>query len=137
MTITKGTGPRLPCPTNLKAGGRENNDCGVPLVISRHNPRTITMKASETMKKCRPIRVTHWPIRKPMKPQQAMAIRLAVQGSSPARNRAPPTTIEKQTTDPTDRSMPPTISRMVMPMTTMPSTEKDSITARMFDHVRK
>jgi hypothetical protein len=66
-----------------------------------------------------------------------MPIRLAVHGSSPARNSAPDTTIEKQTTEPTDRSMPPTISRMVMPTTTMPSIEKLISMARKLPHVRK
>ncbi len=137
MTITKGTPPRLPWPTNLKAGGSENSDCGVPCVKSRLRPRVITMKASETMKKCSPMRVTQSPIRKPMKPQAAMAIRLAVHGSSPARNSVPPITIDRHTTEPTERSMPPTISRIVMPMTTMPSIEKESRIARILPQVRK
>ena len=51
LLFTQGTPPRLPCPTNLKAGGNENSDCGVPCVKSRLKPRVITMKASDTMKK--------------------------------------------------------------------------------------
>ena len=66
-----------------------------------------------------------------------MPINDALQGSSPIRNSEPDSTIEKQTTEPTDRSIPPTIKRMVMPTTTMPSTEKDISMARKLPSVRK
>ena len=43
----------------------------------------------------------------------------------------------RATTEPTDRSMPPEMSRIVMPTTTMPSTAKAIVIARMFSQVRK
>ena len=61
----------------------------------------------------------------------------ATQGSMPWRNSQPAITMAKATTEPTDRSMPPEISRIVMPTTTMPSTAKAIVIARMFSQVRK
>jgi hypothetical protein len=66
-----------------------------------------------------------------------MATAEATQGPKPPRNRHPASTIEKATTEPTERSMPPEISRMVMPTTTMPSMAKAMVIARMFSQVRK
>ena len=69
--------------------------------------------------------------------QAAMEIADATHGSTPCRNSQPAITIASAVTDPTDRSIPPEISRMVMPMTTMPSTAKTRVIARMFTQVRK
>ena len=66
-----------------------------------------------------------------------MAIAEAIQGSKPARNNQPPITMASAVTDPTDRSIPPEISRIVIPTTTMPSTANAMITVRMFTQVRK
>ncbi|MCY1362215.1 hypothetical protein D9M69_489190 [compost metagenome] len=95
------------------------------------------MKASEAMKWFSPMRVTQPPIMAPMRPLAPMATRLASHGSMPMRKSLPVTTIAKHTTEPTDRSMPPTMSKMVMPTTTMPSMEKDSSIARTLSQVRK
>ncbi len=135
--ITAGMPNTVPWPMNLNSAGSENSDWGVPWVSARLRPRTITMKASEAMKWLRPMRTTQPPIMAPIMALAAMAMSPAVQGSSPIRNSLPVTTIAKHTTEPTDRSMPPTISRMVMPTTTMPSMENESSMARMLSQVRK
>ena len=122
--MTKGIGPIEPWPMNLNSGGRVKSPSGRPPVRSRQTPRAITMKASETMKWCRPMRVTQSPIASPMPALAAIASAEATQGSTPARNSQPAKTIAKATTEPTERSMPPEIRRMVMPTTTMPSTAK-------------
>ena len=65
-----------------------------------------------------------------------MPARYAVHGSMPARKKDPATTSEAHSG--ADRgSMAPTISRIVIPTTTMPSTENDISIARKFAHVRK
>ena len=89
------------------------------------------------MKWCRPTRVTKNPITAPIAVEAAIAIADAVQGSTPFRNSQPAITIARAVTEPTDKSIPPAMSRMVMPMTTMPSTAKTRIIARMFIQVRK
>jgi hypothetical protein len=81
--------------------------------------------------------VTQKPIAAPMPAEARMASAEATQGSTPARNSQPASTMAKATTEPTDRSMPPEMSRIVMPTTTMPSTAKAMVIARMFSHVRK
>ena len=73
----------------------------------------------------------------PMAAQAAIARKDAVHGSSPPRNSNPAITMASAVTDPTERSMPPEISRIVMPTTTMPSTAKAIAMARMFAQVRK
>ena len=55
----------------------------------------------------------------------------------PAGTARPRSPSRSTTTEPTDRSMPPTISRIVMPTTTMPSTEKAISMARKLSQVRK
>ena len=97
----------------------------------------MTITASETMKWCRPTRVTKNPIVAPSPVQAAMAIADATQGSTPCRNSQPAITIASAVTEPTDRSIPPAMSRMVMPMTTMPSTANTRVIARIFTQVRK
>ena len=72
-----------------------------------------------------------------MAAQAAMAMADAVHGSSPPRNSSPAITMASAVTEPTERSMPPEISRMVMPTTTMPSTAKAITMARMLAQVRK
>ena len=81
--------------------------------------------------------MTKKPIAAPMPAEARIASPEATQGSTPWRNSQPASTIAKATTDPTERSMPPEISRMVMPTTTMPSTAKAIVIARMFSQVRK
>ena len=66
-----------------------------------------------------------------------MEIADATHGSTPCRNSQPAITMASAVTEPTDRSIPPAISRMVMPMTTMPSTANTRVIARMFTQVRK
>ena len=73
----------------------------------------------------------------PIPAQAAMAISDATQGFTPFRNSSPAITIASAVTDPTDRSIPPEISRIVMPTTTIASTEKAIVIARMFVQVRK
>ena len=97
----------------------------------------MTITASETMKWCRPTRVTKNPIIAPIAVQAPIAIADAVHGSIPFRNSQPAITIASAVTEPTDRSMPPAMSRMVMPMTTIPSTANTSVIARRFIQVRK
>ena len=89
------------------------------------------------MKWCSPTRVTKKPIAAPMAVQAAIAIADATQGSIPLRNSRPAITIASAVTEPTERSMPPEISRMVMPTTTTPSTAKAIAMARMLFQVRK
>ena len=135
--ITNGIGPIEPWPMNLNSGGRVKSPSGRPPVKSRQAPRTITMKASDTMKWCSPMRVTQRPMARPMPAEARIASPEATHGSTPCRNSQPASTIAKATTEPTDRSMPPEISRMVMPTTTMPSMAKAIVIARMFSQVRK
>ena len=122
---------------NLNSGGRVYSPSGRPPVPSRQSPRAITMTASDTMKWCSPTRVTKKPMPAPMAVQAAMAMMDAVHGSMPLRNSRPAITMASAVTDPTERSMPPEISRMVMPTTTMPSTAKAIAMARMLAQVRK
>ncbi len=114
-----------------------NSDSGVPLVMTRQSPRTITIAASDVMKWLSPTTVTKKPIMAPMRLLARIPKSEAVHGSTPARNSDPASTMAKQTTEPTARSMPPTIKRIVMPTTTMPSTEKLISIARMLPKVRK
>ena len=67
----------------------------------------------------------------------AIAINDAAHGFTPARNRSPAITMASAVTEPTDRSMPPEISKIVMPTTTMASTENAIVIARMLGQVRK
>lgn len=50
IRITYGTPENVPCPTALNEGGKVNSDSGVPLVMIRQMPRTITIAASDVMK---------------------------------------------------------------------------------------
>jgi hypothetical protein len=62
-----------------------------------------------------------------------MATPAASQGSMPSRKSHPAITIDNAVTEPTDRSMPPEMSKMVIPTTTMPSTAKAmAIASRLF-----
>ena len=62
----------------------------------------------------------------------------AIHGSMPLQEQpARRSPSRSAVTEPTDRSMPPEISRIVMPTTTMPSTAKAMAMARMFTQVRK
>ncbi|MCY1229509.1 hypothetical protein D9M72_418730 [compost metagenome] len=106
-------------------------------MMTRQRPRTITIAASDVMKWLRPTMVTKKPMIMPIMLLARMPTSEAVQGSTPARNSEPASTMAKQTTEPTARSMPPTIKRIVMPTTTMPSTEKLISMARMLPKVRK
>ena len=54
----------------------------------------------------------------------AMAMPDDSHGSTPLRKSHPAITIASAVTEPTERSIPPEISRMVIPTTTMPSTAK-------------
>ncbi|KAG1251314.1 hypothetical protein G6F65_018410 [Rhizopus arrhizus] len=130
IRMTAGLPPMTPWPMNLNCAGSENSDCGVPCVMASDKPRTITMKARDAMKWLSPMRVTHRPISAPTTPLAAMAARLAVHGSTPIRNSLPVITMAMQTTEPTDRSIPPKITSRVMPTTTMPSMENDNSIAR-------
>ena len=81
--------------------------------------------------------MTQKPMAAPMPAEARIASAEATHGSTPARNSQPASTIAKATTEPTERSMPPEMSRIVMPTTTMPSTAKAIVIARMFSQLRK
>ena len=67
----------------------------------------------------------------PIPAQHAIEISEASQGSIPAfRNSQPAITIASAVTEPTDRSIPPEIKRIVMPITMIPSTAKATDIAR-------
>ena len=103
---------KLPWPTALNAGGSVNSDSGVPLVMTRQRPRTITIAASDVMKWLSPTTVTKKPMmRADQRAGDDADQARRVHGSSPGRNSEPESTIAKQTTEPTARSMPPTIKQ--------------------------
>ena len=135
--MTIGMAPTEPWPMNLKFDGSEKRPSGRPPVPSRHRPRAITITASDTMKWWRPTLVTRMPMKAPIATQAAMAMPDDSHGSTPLRKSHPAITIASAVTEPTERSIPPEISRMVMPTTTMPSTAKAMAMARMFVQVRK
>ena len=122
---------------NLNSGGKVKRPSGRPPVPRRQAPRAITITASDTMKWCSPTRVTKKPMKAPIPAQARIDIAEAVHGSTPFRNSSPAITMASAVTDPTERSMPPEISRIVIPTTTIPSTANAMAMARMLTQVRK
>ncbi|MNX67457.1 hypothetical protein D3C86_985880 [compost metagenome] len=77
------------------------------------------------------------PMAMPTNVVRQIASPAATQGSTPLRKSQPAATIASAVTEPTERSMPPEIKRIVMPTTTMLSMAKTMAMARRLSTVRK
>ena len=135
--MTTGMGPTEPWPMDLKLDGNVKRPSGRPPVASRQSPRAITMTDRDTMKWWRPTLVTRSPMMAPIPTVATIAMTDASQGSTPRRKSQPAMTMASAVTEPTERSIPPEISRIVIPTTTIPSTAKAMAITRMFVQVMK
>jgi hypothetical protein len=61
----------------------------------------------------------------------------AIQGFMPPKNNLAIIVMDRHIMEPTERSMPPEINRIVIPMTTIPSIEREPSTTLMFAHFAK
>ncbi len=93
---------------------------GVPFVISRAAPLADVMTAIVTIKSGRLHRVISEPASVPNVTPISAARTAAAGIGTPACSRSATETPESATTDPTERSMPPTMTTNVMPIAMMP-----------------
>ncbi|GHU81520.1 hypothetical protein FACS189468_4340 [Spirochaetia bacterium] len=137
ITIIVGIPKITPFPRKLNEGGTFLNDCGDPRVTTIASPRAIDIVPKVQIIGEILVLLITIPFINPNIRLTANATRQAVKIFIPAIYNTPVIAPDTPSTAPTERSIPPDASTIVIPIAIIPSAQRPIIVGRILLHVKK